>query len=108
DTMKNSTRTSSTSTSETTLTSGSSFARVLSLIGHSQEIRPVVLRQRVEKLDRLLLHLHHEPVDLAAQIAVADQSRNRDDQARRGRDQRLGDAARKHRRIADALGRDCR
>src|SRR5262245_55305766 len=93
DTMKNRTRTSSTSTSEITLISGSSLDRLCSFIRDSEDPRTLVLQQRVDEVDCLLLDQHDESLDAPAQVAVCDQRRNRDREAGRGRDQGFGDAA---------------
>jgi len=54
--------------------------------------------------NRLLLHLHHDAIDPATQVAVEGQGGNRDAQTGDGTDQRLGDAARKRARVAHAAG----
>src|SRR6185369_954167 len=48
--------------------------------------------REVHELDRLLLHLDDEPVDLAAEVAVEDHARDRDDQPHRRVVERDGDA----------------
>src|ERR1700741_1173363 len=74
DTMKNRTRTSSTSTSEITLISGSSLDRLCcSFIRDSKHTRPLLMQQRLDEANRLLLDLHDQAVDSPAQIAVRDQ-----------------------------------
>ena len=50
-----------------------------------------------------LFHLHHERVDATVQVTIRSDRGDRDAQARDGRDQRLRDAARERRRIADAM-----
>src|SRR5262249_30978577 len=105
--MKNRTSTSSTSTSEITLISGSSLERLCSFIRNSaDDARALLLREQVQETNRFLLDGDDQAVDAAAQIAVRDQRRNGDREARGRRDQRLGDAARKHGRVANALLRD--
>src|SRR5262252_10481285 len=102
ETMRNSTSTSRTSTSEITLISGSSLERLCSLIGHSKNPGTLVLQQRFDEGVRLFLDQHDQTFDPAAQITIGNQRGDRDREARGRRDQRLRDAARENRRIACA------
>src|SRR5262245_41781096 len=106
DTMRNSTSTSSTSTSEITFISGSSLERFCSFIGHSKNTRPLLMQQRLDEAHRLLLDPHDQTLDAPAQIAVRDQRRYRDRQAGSSGDQCLRDAAGEHGRVRDTVGRD--
>src|SRR5918993_1953041 len=78
ETMRNSSSTSSTSTSEITLISGSSLERFCIFIGHSEDTRPLLMQHRLDEAHRLLLDLHDQTVDAAAQVAIGDQRRDRD------------------------------
>src|SRR5262249_61828709 len=94
ETMRNSTSTSRTSTSEITLISGSSLERLCSLIGHSQNPGTLVLQQRFDEGYRLFLDQHDQAFHPAAQEAVGNQRRDRDREAGGRRDQSFRDAAR--------------
>jgi len=82
ETMRNSTRTSSTSTSEMTLISGSSLERFCSFIDHSKYAGLtgplLIVQHRLDEAHRLLFDPHDQSLDAPAQIAVCDQRRNRD------------------------------
>src|SRR5262249_5250950 len=106
ETMRNSTSTSRTSTSEITLISGSSLERLCSFIGHSKNPGTLVLQQRFDEGDRLFLDQHDQAFDPAAQVTIGNQRRDRDREAGGRRDQSLGNAAREDRRVADSLCRD--
>src|SRR6185436_4669028 len=110
ETMRNSTSTSSTSTSEMTLISGSSLERLCSFIDHSKYsglTGPLLkVQQRLDEAHRLLFDPHDQSLDAPAQIAVRDQRRNRDRQACGRRDQCFRDAVGEHRRVRDTVGRD--
>src|SRR5688572_24853912 len=96
DTMRNSTSTSSTSTSEITLISGSSLERFCSFIDrpkYTGSAGPLVMQQRLDEAHRLLLDPHDQTFDAPAQIAVCDQRRYRDRQAGGRGDQCFRDAA---------------
>src|SRR6185503_2321252 len=112
ETMRNSTRTSSTSTSEMTLISGSSLERFCSFIDHSKYAGltgPLLIMQhRLDEAHRLLFDPHDQSLDAPAQITVRNQRRNRDRQTRGRGDQRFRDAAREHSRVRYAVGRDGR
>src|SRR6187455_3262316 len=108
ETMRNSTSTSSTSTSEITLISGSSLERFCSFIGHSKHTRPLLVQQRFDEAHRLLLDSHDQTLDAPAQIAVGDQRRNRDGQTRGRGDQCFRDAAGEDGWIRDTVGGDGR
>src|SRR5882672_11528034 len=91
--------TSSTSISGMKLISGSSRVRLpLKFIAPPSRSRALVMRE-VDELDRLLLHLDDERIDLRAEMAVEDHARNRDDQAHRRVVQRDRDALRELDRI---------
>src|SRR5215472_13713045 len=112
--MKNTTSSSTTSISETTLISGSSWRRGLRFIAkraaRSRHVhgrrRGAFARacrlERVRHADGVLFHFHDDAVDAPAQVTIGNECRDRHAQARRGRDQRLGDAARERARIAHA------
>src|SRR5687767_6494211 len=105
ETMRNSTSTSSTSTSEITLISGSSLERFCSFIDDSEYARALLMvQQRLDEPHRLLFDPHDQSLDAPAQIAVRDQRRNRDGQTRGRCDQCFRDAAGEHSRIRDAVG----
>src|SRR5262245_50487627 len=106
DTMRNSTSTSSTSTSEITLISGSSLERLCSFIRHSKNTRPLLMQQRLDEAHRLLLDPHDQTLDAPAQIAVSDQRRYRYRQAGGRCNQRFRDTPGEHGRVRDAVGRD--
>src|SRR5687767_12513484 len=109
ETMRNSTSTSSTSTSEITLISGSSLERFCSFIDHSEYTRPLLMvQQRLDEAHRLLFDPHDQCLDAPAQVAVRDQRRNRDRQARGRCDQRFRDAAGEYGRIRHTVGGDGR
>src|SRR5690349_6278910 len=109
ETMRNSTSTSSTSTSEMTLISGSSLVRLCSFIDNSEYTRPLLMvQQRLDEAHRLLFDPHDQAFDAPAQIPVCDQRRNRDRQACGRRDQRFGDAPGQHCGIRHAVVRDRR
>src|SRR5688572_22246285 len=108
DTMRNRTSTSSTSTSEITLISGSSLERFCSFIGYSKYTRPLLMQQRLDEASRLLLDPDYQSVDATAQIAVRDQRGDGDRQTRSGRDQGLGNAACEHGRVRHAVRGDRR
>src|SRR5690242_351680 len=114
--MKNTTSSSTTSMSETTLISGSSggrpglrfTARVPWRAGSGCRRRAALARprrlERVGHADRLLLHLHDDALDPAAQVAVENERRDGDAQTRDRTDERLGDAAREGAGITHAAG----
>src|SRR5690348_12738242 len=116
--MKNTTSSSTTSMSETTLISGSSggrpglrfTARVPWRAGSGCRRRAALARprrlERVGHADRLLLHLHDDALDPAAQVAVENERRDGDAQTRDRTDERLGDAAREGAGITHAAGLD--
>src|SRR6188474_48139 len=109
ETMRNSTRTSSTSTSEITLISGSSLERFCSFIDrpkYTGSAGPLVMQQRLDEAHRLLLDPHDQTFDAPAQIAVGDQRRYRDRQARGRGHQRLRDAAGEHGGVRNTVSRD--
>src|SRR5213596_3268057 len=58
------------------------------------ELRADTLDQVVDQLLRRVGHLDRQEVDLRGEIVVEPHGRDRDDEAERRRDQRLGDAAR--------------
>ena len=64
--------------------------------------------QRFDELDGFFFHVDHQRIDARAVVAIADQRRNRDGQARRRRDQRLRDTAGQHGRVANTVCRDRR
>ena len=105
--MKKITISSTTSMSEVMLSSGSSGLRGLRSIARDPGVGPpaarLLLFQQLDELHRFLLHLHHEPLDPATQVAIADQRRNGDEQSRRRRNERFGDAAGEDARIAARL-----
>src|SRR5512143_1973954 len=101
--MKNRTSTSSTSTREMTLISGSSLERLLcSFIADSKHARALMLQQRLDEADRFLLDLDDEAVDAAAQEPVGDQRRNGHRETGGRRNQRFRNTACEDRRIANA------
>src|SRR6266513_1008413 len=113
DRMKNTTSSSTTSISDTTLISGSSWRRGLRFtacpLGGGRRRGPFAQPrrfQRVRHADRVLLHLHHDAIDPAAQVTIEDEGGNGDAQAGDGADQRLGDAARECARVAHAARLD--
>src|SRR6478672_9561007 len=84
--------TSSTSISGMKLISGSSRPRVPRRFMRAALLALAV--REIHELDRLLLHLDDEGVDLAAEMAVEDHAGNRHDQAHRRVVERDGDALR--------------
>src|SRR5438477_11254351 len=108
DTMKNRTSTSSTSTSEMTLISGSSLERLCSFIADSKHARALMLQQRLDEADSFLFDLDDEAVDAATQEPVRDQRRNGHRETGGRGNQGFRNTARQDRRIADALRRDSR
>src|SRR3954462_12330459 len=95
-TMRKMRMTSSTSISGMKLISGSSRPRI-----PRRFMLLALLVREVDELDRLLLHLDHERVDLGAEVAVEDHRGDRDDEAHRRVVQRDGDALRE----LDGIGR---
>src|SRR5215510_2781138 len=77
ETMRNNTSTSSTSTSEITLISGSSLERLCSFIDHSIHAGMtgplLIMKDRLDEAHRFLFYPHHQSLDAPAQIAVRDQ-----------------------------------
>src|SRR5262245_48087749 len=112
ETMRNSTSTSSTSTSEMTLISGSSLERLCSFIDHSVYAGHtgslLIMQHRLDEAHRFLFDPHDQSLDAPAQVAVRDQRGNCDRQARSRRDQCFRDAAGEHGRVRHAVGRDSR
>src|SRR5512132_4124356 len=93
--------TSSTSISGMKLISGSSRARLpRRFMGSAWGSRSFALVVReVDELDRLLLHLDDERVDLRAEMTVEDHARDRDDQPHRRVVERDRDALRELDRV---------
>src|ERR1700726_3924685 len=102
--MKKISSTSSTSIIEIKLISGSSRWRGRGFISARRDLAAFV--QRVDELHGLFFHAYHQALDLASQKTISDQRGYRDGETRRGRNQRLADAAGQYPRIADAVGRD--
>src|SRR5712692_1350530 len=78
----------------------------LELLGEDRptELAADALDEIVDQLLRRVRHLHREEVDLGREIVVQPHRRNRDEQAERRRDERLGDAARDGREGPRAAG----
>src|SRR3970282_1625222 len=102
ETMKKMTSSNTTSISDVRLISGSSLAgRCSFMLCGSKLCRSLAVGQHgFEELHSFLLHLHHEPVDAAAQLAGADQRRDRVHQPCRRGDERFAGARRDRRRGA--------
>src|SRR3954468_4632239 len=96
-TMRKIRMTSSTSISGMKLISGSSRIRLPRRFIGWRSLALVV--GEVDELDRLLLHLDDERVDLRAEMAIEDHARDRDDQPHRGVVERDRDALRELDRI---------
>src|SRR5690554_1080095 len=69
-------------------------------------INPTITVQRVDQLNRLLLHDHHQRVDATLKITVRDHRRNRHTQTSGRGDQRLRNASRQHPSVAGAFDHD--
>src|SRR5450432_1734295 len=92
--------TSRTSISGMKLISGSSRPRVpRRFIANSPHASLALAVREIDELYCLLLHLDHQPVDLAAEVAVEDHRRDGDDQAHRGVVQRDRNALRELDRV---------
>src|SRR6516162_811187 len=60
--------------------------------------------RQLDELDRLLLHLERQAVDLGAEMSVEDHARDRDDQSERGVVERDRDAVRELDRVRSGGG----
>src|SRR5581483_9155967 len=112
DSTKNTTIMSTTSMSEIMLISGSSRRRGLRFMTSRSDRATSDARrsfaglafERIGEPNGVLLHRDDDAVDFAPQESIRDERRNGDHEARRGTDERLGDAAGERARITHAAG----